>query len=136
MLGENIKNLRIKNGLSQEDLAKKLNVVRQTISKWEKGQSLPDAESLKTLAEVFSTDVSSLLGQEEKDGNDDLKELLKNINAEIHLKNQRREKFWKILGRIFLAIVIIYLLLIILNIATFESIKGGRSGLFFLVLIL
>lgn len=136
MLGENIKALRIKNGLSQEDLAKKLNVVRQTISKWEKGQSLPDAESLKTLAEVFSTDGSSLLGQEEKDGNDDLKELLKNINVEIYLKNQRREKFWKILGRIFLAIVIIYLLLIILNIATFESIQGGRSGLFFLVLIL
>lgn len=122
MLGENIKNLRIKNGLSQEDLAKKLNVVRQTVSKWEKGQSLPDANSLKVLAEVFDTDVSSLIGCEDKDDNDDLKEILKNINAEIHIKNQRRERLWKILGRIFLALVIFVFLLIILNIAIFESI--------------
>lgn len=122
MLGENIKALRIKNGLSQEDLAKKLNVVRQTVSKWEKGQSMPDADSLKILAEIFDTDLSSLLDIENKDDEADLKEILKKINHELHIKSQRRERLWKILGRIFLVIVIFYFILIILNIVTFESI--------------
>ena len=55
MLNENIKNLRKNKGYTQEELANKLNVVRQTISKWEKGYSVPDAEMLKKLAEIFDT---------------------------------------------------------------------------------
>ena len=62
MLNENIKNLRKNKGYTQEELANKLNVVRQTISKWEKGYSVPDAEMLKKLAEIFDTNVSQLLG--------------------------------------------------------------------------
>ena len=46
MLKENIKSIRKSKGLSQEELAIKLNVVRQTISKWEKGLSVPDSEML------------------------------------------------------------------------------------------
>ena len=52
MLSENLKNLRKAKGLSQEELAIKLNVVRQTVSKWEKGLSVPDSEMLIRLAEV------------------------------------------------------------------------------------
>lgn len=122
MLGENIKRFRLEKNLSQEDLAKKLNVVRQTVSKWEKGQSFPDSQSLKALAEILDTDLSSLLDIENKNDEADLKEILEKINQELHIKNQRRERIWKIIGRIFLAIVIIVFLLIILNIATFESI--------------
>jgi len=59
MLKENIKTLRKAKGLSQEELAIKLNVVRQTISKWEQGLSVPDAEMLVKLAEVFEVPVKS-----------------------------------------------------------------------------
>ena len=50
MLNENIKNLRKSKGLSQEELAVKLNVVRQTVSKWENGLSVPDADMLIALS--------------------------------------------------------------------------------------
>ena len=61
MLNENIKKLRKIKGFTQEELASKLNVTRQTISKWEKGYSVPDAEILEKLAEIFETNVSQLL---------------------------------------------------------------------------
>ena len=57
MLNENIKAIRKSKGLSQQDLADKLNVVRQTISKWEQGLSVPD------LSEALETPVSTLLGE-------------------------------------------------------------------------
>lgn len=63
MLNENMKALRKSQGLSQEELAVKLNVVRQTISKWEQGLSVPDADMLISISEVFETPVSTLLGE-------------------------------------------------------------------------
>ena len=57
MLNENIKNLRKAKGLSQEELAVKLNVVRQTVSKWEKGLSVPDSNMLISLADELDTSV-------------------------------------------------------------------------------
>lgn len=63
MLNENIKNLRKAKGLSQEELAIKLNVVRQTVSKWEKGLSVPDSSMLILLADELDTSVSILLGE-------------------------------------------------------------------------
>ena len=60
MLNENIRELRKQKGLSQEELAIKLNVVRQTVSKWERGLSVPDAEMLLSLGD---TPVSTLLGK-------------------------------------------------------------------------
>ncbi len=63
MLNENIRNLRKSKGLSQEELAIKLNVVRQTVSKWEKGLSVPDSSMIISLAEELDTSVSILLGE-------------------------------------------------------------------------
>ena len=63
MLYENIKAIRKSRGLSQEELAVKLNVVRQTISKWEKGLSVPDSDMLLSLSEALETPVSTLLGE-------------------------------------------------------------------------
>ena len=60
MLNENIRNLRKSKGLSQEELAIRLNVVRQTISKWEKGLSVPDSSMIISLAEELDTSVSTL----------------------------------------------------------------------------
>lgn len=63
MLNENIKTIRKAKGLSQEELASRLNVVRQTVSKWEQGLSVPDADLLISLSEVLETPVSTLLGE-------------------------------------------------------------------------
>lgn len=62
MIGENIKTFRKQKGYSQETLALQLNVVRQTVSKWEKGLSVPDAEMLEKLAEVLEVSAADLLG--------------------------------------------------------------------------
>ena len=61
MLGENIKALRKQKGYSQETLAQQLNVVRQTVSKWEKGLSVPDAEMLERIAALFEVSTDALL---------------------------------------------------------------------------
>ena len=63
MLSQNLKTIRKSKGLSQQELAVKLNVVRQTISKWEQGLSVPDSEMLISISEVLETPVSTLLGE-------------------------------------------------------------------------
>ena len=63
MLSENIKTIRKSKGLSQQELAIKLNVVRQTVSKWEQGLSVPDSNLLISISEVLETPVSTLLGE-------------------------------------------------------------------------
>ena len=74
MLSENIRSVRISKGLSQEELAIKLNVVRQTVSKWERGLSVPDSEMLLSISEVLETSVSVLLGETIKENDpEDLK---------------------------------------------------------------
>ena len=86
MLNENIRNLRKAKGLSQEELAIKLNVVRQTVSKWEKGLSVPDSSMLVLLAEELDTSVSTLLGEtvQEKCLNE---ENLKSISEKLEVIN-------------------------------------------------
>lgn len=63
MLNENIKAVRKSKGLSQQELAVKLNVVRQTVSKWEQGLSVPDSDLLIAISEALETPVSTLLGE-------------------------------------------------------------------------
>ncbi len=63
MLSENIKTTRKSKGLSQQELAEKLNVVRQTVSKWEQNISVPDADMLLAISQALDTPVSTLLGE-------------------------------------------------------------------------
>ena len=123
MLNENIKNFRKNKGYTQEELANKLNVVRQTISTWEKGYSVPDAEMLKKLAEIFDTNVSQLLGSTiEQDSNIDLlAEQLARINEQLIIKNRRSRRIWKTIGIGVLIAIIINLLLVITGIVAFEN---------------
>ena len=125
MLKDNIKLIRKSKGLSQEELAVKLNVVRQTISKWEKGYSVPDAEMLKKLAEIFDTNVSQLLGSTiEQDANVDvLAEQLARINEQLIIKNRRSRRIWKTIGIGVLIAIIINLLLVITGIVAFENLR-------------
>lgn len=91
MLNENIKNLRRSKGLSQEELAIKLNVVRQTVSKWENGLSVPDSRMLILLADELDTSISVLLGENVQENNsDDIKtisEKLEVINLQLAKRN-------------------------------------------------
>ena len=96
MLNENIKTIRKAKGLSQEELAIKLNVVRQTVSKWEHGLSIPDSEMLVSLSEVLETPVSILLGETViEPPADDLKaisEKLEIINLQLARSKAARRK--------------------------------------------
>lgn len=96
MLNENIKAIRKSKGLSQEELAVKLNVVRQTISKWEQGLSVPDADMLISISEVFETPVSTLLGETVAGTKaDDLKaisEKLEVINLQLAHRKATKQK--------------------------------------------
>lgn len=100
MLNENIKRLRKAKGLSQEELAVKLNVVRQTVSKWEQGLSVPDADLLIALSEVFETPVSTLLGETpevtEVDSLKAISEKLEVINLQLAQKKHSKRKalYW------------------------------------------
>ncbi|MBQ9717499.1 MAG: helix-turn-helix domain-containing protein, partial [Clostridia bacterium] len=110
MLSENLKNLRKAKGLSQEELAIKLNVVRQTVSKWEKGLSVPDSEMLIRLAEALDTSVTVLLGEtidmQENEPTDlkVLSEKLELLNEQFARQNEKRRKIWR---AVFVAIGII-----------------------------
>lgn len=97
MLNENIKTLRKAKGLSQEELAIKLNVVRQTISKWEKGLSVPDAGMLISIAEELDTTVDVLLGEAtpEPESDESIRVIaakLELLNGQFAKRNERRRK--------------------------------------------
>lgn len=116
MFGENLKAMRKAKGYTQEELAIKNNVVRQTVSKWEKGLSVPDADMLSQIAEVLDTKVSVLLGgtiTEETD-KDAVAEQLAKISEQLAIKNRRSKAIWKTIGMIVLAIMLLNILAITL----------------------
>ncbi len=120
VLNENIKAIRKSKGLSQQELAVKLNVVRQTISKWEQGLSVPDSDMLIALSEALETPVSILLGETVTEPTvDDLKvisEKLEMINLQFAQKTTARRKMvhWLLIS-LGIVIVIIFRLLTMLN---------------------
>ena len=123
MLNENIKALRKTKGLTQDELAIRLNVVRQTISKWEKGLSVPDAEMLQKIAEVFEVNVIQLLGSpiNQNENVDIIAEQLSRINEQLVVKNNRSRKIWKTIGIILAIIIVGQLLLVALGFTAYES---------------
>ena len=96
MLNENIKAIRKSKGLSQQELAVKLNVVRQTVSKWEQGLSVPDSDMLISISEVLETPVSTLLGENVMESKvDDLKAIsakLEVINLQLAQRKNTRKR--------------------------------------------
>lgn len=109
MFSENLKTLRKQKGFSQEELATRLHVVRQTISKWEKNLSVPDADTLIRLAEILEVSVSELLGakMENESTTNDVAEQLSRINEQLAIKNRRSRRIWKIVAIIFAIIVLL-----------------------------
>lgn len=120
MLNENIKVIRKSKGLSQEELAIKLNVVRQTVSKWENGLSVPDSDMLISISEALETPVNTLLGETVAESeSDDLKvisEKLEVINLQLAKRKTTRRKIahWMLIS-LCAVIVTVFAALVVLN---------------------
>lgn len=120
MLSENIKAIRKSKGLSQQELAVKLNVVRQTISKWEQGLSVPDSDLLISLSEVLETPVSTLLGETvvetESDALKAISEKLEVLNLQLaRTKTRRRTVLHWLLTSLCVVIMAVSAVLILAN---------------------
>lgn len=132
MFCENLKTMRKVKGYTQEELAIKLNVVRQTVSKWEKGLSVPDAHILSKIADILDTKVSILLGSTISDEIDEnaVAEQLAKISEQLAIKNRRNRKIWKTIGIILLIMVLFTILLVIFNMPVSKSISTENSTSF------
>lgn len=119
MLDQRIKYFRTSHKMTQETLALKVGVTRQTISKWEKGISVPDADTLNNIADIFEVSVSELLdsgeltdsnkkNESKKLDESHVVETLTNLNEELAFKNNHRKKMIKMI-KIFLIIIVVFI---------------------------
>ena len=129
MFSENLKILRKQKGLTQEALAIKLHITRQTISKWEKGLSVPDAEQLVRLAEVLEVPITQLLGQKVADttNENEVAEYLAQIAKQLAIKNRRTKLIVKIVVGILVAFVIANLLMVLMSFSSFYEITDSSE---------
>ena len=120
MLNENLKAARKSKGLSQEELAVKLHVVRQTVSKWEQGLSVPDSDMLISISEALETPVDTLLGETvietEVDNIKAISEKLDVINWQLAQRKNTRRKFihWLLIS-LSAIIIVVFAALVIFN---------------------
>ena len=122
MLGDTIKQVRMQKGMTQEALAVKLHLVRQTVSKWEKNLSVPDARMLGAISEVLEVSVSHLLGRSvPEDNTDQLALQLMRINEELAVRNRRARRIWTVLGIALLALAALVLLLVVLGLTGYSN---------------
>ena len=131
MFSENLKTIRKAKGYTQEELAIKVNVVRQTVSKWEKGLSVPDADVLSHIAEVLEVSVSELLGADikQEDSKNEVAEQLAKISEQLAIKNRRSKKIWRIIGIILLAIIIVNIIFVTVGMISFNSYKYSENSI-------
>lgn len=120
MFNENLKTIRKAKGYTQEELAIKIHVVRQTISKWEKGLSVPDADMLSKLADVLEVNASELLGSKikEETNKNEIAEQLAKISEQLAVKNRRHKRIWKVVGAILLVVIVLNIFLLIFGTVT------------------
>lgn len=124
MFADNLKTLRRARGLSQEELAGRLHVTRQTISKWENALSVPDAELLLRLAEELEVPVSRLLGGpvEEEPAPDQVAAHLAELNRLLAERNRRSRRIWRVVAGVLIGLAAATVLLMLLNATAFRSI--------------
>lgn len=117
MLNETIKAIRKSKGLSQQELAVKLNIVRQTVSKWEQGLSVPDSDQLISLSEAFETPVSTLLGETVSETEADtlkaISEKLEVINLQLAQRKTARRGLihWSLISLCAIIVIVFSILL-------------------------
>lgn len=112
MLGDHLKALRQAKGLSQEELAIRLHVVRQTVSKWERNLSVPDAQMLLKIAEVLEVPVEKLLDVQPAEGipPDSLAEQLSRINEQLAVRNRRTRLIVRVIIGILIGFAVLMLI--------------------------
>lgn len=108
VFGEKLKNLRKDKGWSQEELAEKIFVSRQSVSKWENGQNYPSIEIIIKLSDLFGVTIDELLRSDE-----DLKE--KVINDSKQLAHPKLKFMFDVLFLIGIALLIIKIGIVLLN---------------------
>lgn len=124
MLQENIKTIRKERGLTQEELAIRVNVVRQTVSKWEKGQSVPDADLLQRIADVLEVTVSQLLGEEKEveQNRNEIAEQLSRINEQLAIRNRRAKRLWTAAGVLLACFVLVQGVVTLMHVIPSETV--------------
>lgn len=124
MLGDNIKKMRQSRGWSQEELGYRISTTRQTISKWEKGYSVPDASILNDLSELFDCSVGELLGENivADENFESISNKLENLNIILARRNERWSRFWENLGKIILIVFAVSVTLALLSILLFSAV--------------
>lgn len=117
MLSKNLKIFRKRKGLTQENVAEALNVVRQTISKWEKGISVPDADMLIKLAEILDVSVSELIGSDVADEkNEDMIAVeLARVVEQLASRNRRSKKVLKCVLIFLIILLLFFVFLCVIN---------------------
>ena len=130
MFGDNLKTIRKAKSYTQAELAIKLNVVRQTVSKWEKGLSVPDADTLCKIADALETSISELLGSEinTEINRNEVAEQLAKISEQLAIKNRCSKKIWKIIGIILVAIIVVKIIWVALGMIAFNSYKYSENS--------
>lgn len=126
MFSENLKTLRKQRGMSQETLAQQLNVVRQTISKWEKGLSVPDADMLTNISELFEVSVSELLGSniEKEENINEVAIQLALLNEQLANRTKRNKKIVKTILKVILTLIVLSVVLSFLGLALYTVPKN------------
>ena len=116
-IGNKIQELRKKKGISQEELAEKIGVARQTISKWELGETSPDLKQAKELSKIFKISLDELT-------NNDIKEVLieKTSNTE-----RLAGLILKLIKFFVIFIIVVFILLITASII-FRNVRRKNSG--------
>ena len=129
MFSENLKALRKQKGMTQEELASRLHVVRQTVSKWEQGRSVPDADLLVRLAEVLETTVAVLLGSpvEEPEDKDALAQALERLNETMAERNRRSRRIWKAVAIVLGIMALLILFQFILGMVSYQPFPTGKD---------
>ena len=128
VVGDFLRETRLRKGYTQEEVANRLHVTRQTISKWEKNYSVPDAEVFVKLADVLEVQTSQLLEvkvdsdvQTTEEKQNAYAEQLAHIAEQMAIRNRQRKRIWKTIGIVFAAIIVVCIILIVMNIAFFSA---------------
>ena len=131
MLGSNIKQLRLNKNWTQDELAINLHTTRQTISKWENGVSVPDANTLISISELFNVSVSSILGSSIKEDMDlnDISNKLEVLNSILASRENRAKRLWKSIFKVIFYFLIGFTILAILGYILFGATKFEQENL-------
>ncbi len=127
MLGENLRRMRERRGITQEELAERVHVVRQTVSKWEKGLSVPDADLLMAVAETLQMSVSDLIGVDAVQAKsiEELSVQAAVLNEQIDLQNRRMARTTTIAKRAIAACILAVVLVVGVGVAVWFAVPSS-----------